>query len=121
MRTREQLLETRNRLRELVRQLDLWLGEDAPPVRAQETSGEAHVPECPLCHGLMVKRQGKRGAFWGCSGFPVCRGSRDLGSYGARITLPPAMLACPDEMDPYDLDPDQDPVWDYFRGLTPGE
>lgn len=30
--------------------------------------------KCPRCgRGIMVKRNGKNGAFWGCSNFPVCR------------------------------------------------
>ena len=33
---------------------------------------------CPRCHnGVMVKRQGKNGAFWGCTNFPRCRMSCD--------------------------------------------
>lgn len=36
---------------------------------------------CPLCGGTMIQRIAKRGAnagkaFWGCSRFPACRGSR---------------------------------------------
>lgn len=38
-------------------------------------------PSCPVCSKVMVKRVTKRGgssgnAFWGCSDFPVCRGTR---------------------------------------------
>lgn len=30
--------------------------------------------KCPRCNrGIMVKRNGKNGAFWGCSNFPTCR------------------------------------------------
>lgn len=30
--------------------------------------------KCPRCgRGIMVKRNGKNGAFWGCSNFPTCR------------------------------------------------
>lgn len=39
---------------------------------------------CPVCGGAMVKRVAKRGAnvgkaFWGCSAFPVCAGTRSIG------------------------------------------
>jgi restriction system protein len=39
---------------------------------------------CPVCGGAMVKRVAKRGAnvgkaFWGCSTFPVCAGTRSIG------------------------------------------
>jgi restriction system protein len=40
-----------------------------------------NLPSCPLCAKAMVKRVAKRGSasggsFWGCSGFPACRGTR---------------------------------------------
>lgn len=40
----------------------------------------AHVtdPDCPRCRKSMKLRRGAAGrAFWGCSGFPPCRGRRD--------------------------------------------
>lgn len=42
------------------------------------------APSCPLCSKIMVKRSAKRGAnagseFWGCMGYPVCRGTRQVG------------------------------------------
>ncbi len=38
-------------------------------------------PSCPMCARAMVRRTAKRGAqaghgFWGCSGYPACRGTR---------------------------------------------
>ena len=41
------------------------------------------TPPCPVCSKSMQLRTAKRGAraggqFWGCSGYPVCRGVRDL-------------------------------------------
>ena len=52
--------------------------EAAAPVDA--VSG----PTCPVCSMSMVKRTAKRGAnagseFWGCSGYPACRGTRQIG------------------------------------------
>lgn len=40
---------------------------------------QSHEPSCPKCNAPMVKRVAKRGAnagnaFWGCSGYPGCRG-----------------------------------------------
>ena len=40
-------------------------------------------PTCPVCSKAMLKRTAKRGAsagseFWGCSGYPSCRGTRPL-------------------------------------------
>ena len=37
-------------------------------------------PKCPLCGGVMVKRHDRNGkAFWGCSEYPRCRGTRSYG------------------------------------------
>ena len=41
----------------------------------------AGIPACPVCQSAMVKRTAKRGAnsgnaFWGCSQYPGCKGTR---------------------------------------------
>ena len=43
--------------------------------KASETQMEIQgAYPCPRCrHGILVKRQGKNGTFWGCSNFPRCR------------------------------------------------
>lgn len=43
----------------------------------------AAAPKCPNCGKPMVERTAKRGAkagqsFWGCEGFPACRGTRPM-------------------------------------------
>lgn len=40
-----------------------------------------NAPSCPVCQGAMVERTAKRGtnsgnAFWGCSKYPGCKGTR---------------------------------------------
>lgn len=42
------------------------------PKRAPRAGG----PPCPQCDAPMVQRSGKYGAFWGCSRYPECRGTR---------------------------------------------
>lgn len=44
---------------------------------------QANEPACPRCGGAMIKRIAKQGAnaggsFWGCSGYPACRGIRAI-------------------------------------------
>lgn len=44
---------------------------------------DAATPRCPNCGEPMVERTAKRGAnagqaFWGCEGFPACRGTRPM-------------------------------------------
>lgn len=46
-------------------------------------TGAVAVPNCPSCGRLMVKRTARRGRnagnqFWGCSGYPHCKGTRNL-------------------------------------------
>jgi hypothetical protein len=36
--------------------------------------GTMTPPPCSSCGGLMVKRDGPYGPFWGCGSFPKCRG-----------------------------------------------
>ena len=34
---------------------------------------------CPLCNSEMRQRQGKTGAFWGCTQYPTCKGTVNIG------------------------------------------
>lgn len=54
-------------------------------MRSNTTFGMSNegAPDCPLCGKVMVLRAAKRGAkagsqFWSCSGYPACRGARDV-------------------------------------------
>jgi len=54
----------------------------AKATRPTADSGQATL--CPLCAKSMVRRTAKRGAnaggeFWGCTGYPACRGTRPIG------------------------------------------
>ncbi len=51
------------------------------PARSDVTTTEPPTPSCPSCGSPMMKRVASRGAhagkpFWGCSGYPRCRGIR---------------------------------------------
>jgi restriction system protein len=53
----------------------------AVPKAAPAAAIPASSPSCPVCQSLMVRRTAKKGAnagsqFWGCSRYPVCRGTR---------------------------------------------
>ncbi len=64
---------------------------EAGQQKAVEPSGDpslpgpsATAPSCPICSKRMIRRAAKRGAhagspFWGCSGYPACRGTRSIG------------------------------------------
>jgi len=45
--------------------------------RAVANSGNSDVPTCE-CGRLMVLRQGSNGPFYGCSGFPKCRKTKEV-------------------------------------------
>ena len=70
-------------------------GIDRSPARSGSSSSAAAAPavppnpaqmqaaNCPLCSKPMVRRTAKRGAnagseFWGCTGYPACRGTRPI-------------------------------------------
>lgn len=49
----------------------------------QSNLAELQATNCPLCGKTMVRRTAKRGAnaggeFWGCTGYPVCSGTRPI-------------------------------------------
>lgn len=51
---------------------------------AQSRAEPVLSPACPFCSKPMVRRIAKRGAnagteFWGCTGYPACRGTRTIG------------------------------------------
>lgn len=55
----------------------------AQPPKTRLNSASASAPHCPSCNTVMVKRTARRGAnagsnFWGCSGYPRCRGTRAM-------------------------------------------
>lgn len=52
------------------------------PVR-QQTERKPLPPKCDLCGGLMVKRKGKYGEFWGCEDYPKCKNTKKLSEVGS--------------------------------------
>ena len=51
--------------------------------RRTEQRAAPEVPACPECGRPMARRTARKGprsgkAFWGCSGFPACRGTRPI-------------------------------------------
>lgn len=42
--------------------------------------GKIEVKKCAKCGSPMIKRQGKNGAFWGCSQYPKCDGIENIGN-----------------------------------------
>ena len=45
---------------------------------AGQTASDPAHPSCPRCGGMLVKRKGKFGEFWGCENFPSCRCTRNM-------------------------------------------
>ena len=44
-----------------------------------EARNEPEAPTCPQCEKPMRKRSSTRGDFWGCSGYPDCKGTKSIG------------------------------------------
>jgi restriction system protein len=61
-------------------QQDEGLGSSEPsqPARLHAAPADSAAPVCPHCQATMVLRHNKTSgeAFWGCSAYPVCRGTR---------------------------------------------
>ena len=47
--------------------------------REQGRTIDEDSPKCPLCGASMKLRHGARGDFWGCTAYPTCRGTRQIG------------------------------------------
>lgn len=49
-------------------------------IRGAARGKSAGAPECPVCGKFMRRRTAGKTTteFWGCSGFPKCRGSREI-------------------------------------------
>lgn len=69
----------------LIKQAQASRGNVVKSAEMPEASASAKTatPPCPVCAQSMVLRTAKRGgatgnAFWGCSGFPACRGTRQV-------------------------------------------
>ncbi|HRR35003.1 MAG TPA: four helix bundle suffix domain-containing protein [Kiritimatiellia bacterium] len=46
--------------------------------QARVAARDGEVPACPECGKPMRRRHSQKGDFWGCSGYPDCRGLRDI-------------------------------------------
>ena len=45
-------------------------------VRTEAVAIAEAAPACPKCDKPMRKRTSAKGAFWGCTGYPECKGTR---------------------------------------------
>ncbi|MFK5914991.1 MAG: topoisomerase DNA-binding C4 zinc finger domain-containing protein [Woeseiaceae bacterium] len=59
--------------------LDETAPTKTPSIKEPDVKYDVNAPDCPKCKKPMIKRSAKKGKnigneFWGCSGFPKCRG-----------------------------------------------
>jgi len=47
-------------------------------VRTETVVAAEAGPACPKCGKPMRKRKSAKGEFWGCMGYPDCKGTRDV-------------------------------------------
>jgi four helix bundle suffix protein len=45
-------------------------------IRVEARAKQEDAPSCPVCEKPMKKRNSSRGKFWGCTGYPECKGTR---------------------------------------------
>lgn len=55
--------------------------------RNQCRAVDEDAPPCPICGGVMRVRHGKTGDFWGCTNYPACKGTRNMGARAAKEGL----------------------------------
>ncbi len=55
--------------------------------RNQRRAVDEDAPPCPICGGAMRVRHGKTGDFWGCTNYPACKGTRNIGQRVAKEGL----------------------------------
>lgn len=82
----ELLLDYEDFLRQ--RNLAQWVKEDPDAMAVRAVGQMRHpadltdkIPDCPKCRKIMVLRTAQKGSntgkqFWGCSGYPECRGTQ---------------------------------------------
>jgi len=63
--------------------LKAWLGHRSQSPDSFQSGVTSSEPTCPSCGRPMVLRHARRGSnagngFWGCSGYPNCRGTRNI-------------------------------------------
>lgn len=68
----------------LIKLLDS-VSRPAPVQDREQVAAPSVAPQCPRCGGGMALRRARRGAnsgsdFWGCAGYPACRGTRPAGT-----------------------------------------
>jgi restriction system protein len=73
-----------SRLRELLTQAQAPKARPPADIAPSIEASSATSPACPVCAKPMLRRTARRGAqvgsdFWGCSGYPSCKGTRQIG------------------------------------------
>ncbi len=72
-----------------------------------DTWREMLGPRCPICGKLTTRRKSRRGYFWGCIGYPTCRGIVNIGE-----NLDRALASVVDSDDDPARDSDMEGLWD---------
>ena len=52
--------------------------EQLHAARVESRAKQDGAPSCPECGKPMAKRRSKQGEFWGCSGYPECKGTKRM-------------------------------------------
>jgi len=70
---------TDNRPRRSTRRSGVRSGKSRAKKRKDSSRYPKTGKHCPVCGGEMVKRDGRHGAFYGCTGYPRCRHTESMG------------------------------------------
>ncbi len=91
----DEIAQGKGALNDFLGEQTQWLTEMVRSGKEAAPAAAMHTPPafpCPACSKPMMRRKGKDGIFWGCSGYPDCRTTLpdDNGKPGARTVHPVA-------------------------------
>jgi restriction system protein len=77
------------KLHGLLQQARQAAAADVPSTSPSEVAGPGSIPSCPVCSRHMTRRLARKGfnagrAFWGCTGYPTCKGTRAIADVSSR-------------------------------------
>lgn len=72
------------------------------------------APACPRCQAAMKLRRSARGEFWGCSAFPNCRGTREVGKENAPAKAPAPVAYAYEPIVKMPGSSEQEAIWDFM-------
>jgi restriction system protein len=77
------------KLHGLIQQAQRATAADVPATSSSAVASPSSIPACPVCSQPMTRRVARKGVnagrdFWGCTGYPTCKGTRPIADASSR-------------------------------------